>query len=83
MSNVGSGKYTYSVIEDWATLPAGESFAMVSAVATDSQDQVYAFQRQDPPVLIFDRDGNYRSNSHILWTSWLLKRQGGFFGFAH
>jgi hypothetical protein len=28
-------------------------------VATDSQDRVYAFQRKDPPVLIFDRLGNY------------------------
>ena len=24
-----------------------------SAVATDSQNQVYVFQRKDPPVLIF------------------------------
>ena len=35
---------------------------MVSAVATDSQDRVYAFQRKDPPVVIFDRDGNYLSS---------------------
>jgi DNA-binding beta-propeller fold protein YncE len=32
---------------------------MVSAVATDSQDRVYAFQRKDPPIVVFDRDGNY------------------------
>ena len=43
----------------WAKLPAGESFGMVSAVATDSQDRLYAFQRKDPPVVIFDRDGNF------------------------
>jgi DNA-binding beta-propeller fold protein YncE len=35
---------------------------MVSAVATDSQDRVYAFQRKDPPIVIFDRDGNYLSS---------------------
>ncbi|MCH7622048.1 MAG: hypothetical protein IH870_09135 [Chloroflexi bacterium] len=28
-------------------------------MATDSQDRVYVFHRQDPPVMIFDRDGNY------------------------
>jgi DNA-binding beta-propeller fold protein YncE len=32
---------------------------MVSAVATDSQDRVYAFQRKDPPIVVFDRDGHY------------------------
>ena len=59
MTTVGSGKYTYEVNEGWAKLPAGESFGMVSAVATDSQDRLYAFQRKDPPVVIFDRDGNF------------------------
>ncbi len=62
MATVGSGKYTYTLVEDWAKLPAGETFAMVSAVATDSQDRVYAFQRKDPPIAIFDRDGNYLSS---------------------
>jgi DNA-binding beta-propeller fold protein YncE len=62
MATIGTGKYTYSVIQDWAKLPPGESFAMVSAVATDSQDRVYAFQRKDPPIVVFDRDGNYLSS---------------------
>ena len=62
MTTVGTGKYTYTLIEDWAKLPQGESFGMVSAVATDSQDRVYAFQRKDPPVLMFDRDGNLLSS---------------------
>ena len=59
MATVGTGNYTYTVIQDWAKLPAGETFAMVSAVATDSQDRLYAFQRKDPPIVVFDRDGNY------------------------
>ena len=62
MATVGSGKYTYEVIEDWARLPDGMTFGTVSAVATDSQDRVYAFQRAEPPVVIFDRDGNYLSS---------------------
>ena len=72
MTTVGTGKYTYTLIENWAKLPPGESFAMVSAIATDSQDRVYAFQRKDPPVLVFDRDGN-------LVNSW----GNGAFLFAH
>ena len=35
---------------------------MVSAVAIDSQDRGYAFQRKDPPVVIFDRDVNHLSS---------------------
>jgi DNA-binding beta-propeller fold protein YncE len=59
MATVGSGKYTYELIQDWPKLPPGEPLGIVSTVATDSQDRVYAFQRQDPPVMVFDREGNY------------------------
>ena len=59
MTTVGTGKFTYTYIQDWANLPAGQSFGTVSAIATDSQDRVYAFQRAEPPVLVFDRNGNF------------------------
>jgi hypothetical protein len=72
MTTVGTGKYTYTLTQDWGKLPPGETFAMVSAVATDSQDRVYAFQRKDPPIVIFDRNGKYLSS----WGN------GGFL-FAH
>jgi DNA-binding beta-propeller fold protein YncE len=72
MSTVGSGPYSYTLVQDWATLPPGETFAMVSAVATDAQDRVYALQRKDPPVLVFDREGTFL-------TSW----GNGAFRFAH
>ena len=72
MATLGTGKYTYDVIENWGKLPTGDTFGMVSAIATDSKDRVFAFQRKDPPVLIFDRDGN-------LTDSW----GNGSFEFAH
>jgi DNA-binding beta-propeller fold protein YncE len=59
MTTVGTGNYRYQLIENWAKLPAGETFGNVSAVATDSHDRVYVFQRKDPPVMVFDRDGTY------------------------
>ena len=59
MTTVGTGEYTYELVENWAKLPAGQTFGNTSAVATDSQDRLYVFQRKDPPVVIFDRDGNY------------------------
>ncbi len=62
MTTVGSGRYVYEMREDWATLPDRWTFGGVSAVATDSQNRVYAFQRKDPPIIVFDRDGNYLSS---------------------
>jgi DNA-binding beta-propeller fold protein YncE len=70
MTTVGTGKHTYSLVQDWAKLPPGETFDTVSAVATDSHDLVYVFHRKDPPVLVFDRDGNHlRSWGHSAITS--------------
>ena len=57
MATVGAAKYTYDVIESWGTLPEGWTFGNVASIAVDSQDRVYAFQRKDPPIVIFDRDG--------------------------
>lgn len=59
MAQVGEGKYTYELIRDFLKMPAGESLGIVSRVATDSQDRVYVFQRKNPPVVVFDRDGKY------------------------
>jgi hypothetical protein len=59
VTEVGTGKYVYSLSDDWAKLPAGMRFGRVSDVGIDSQDRVYVFQRTDPPVLVFDREGTY------------------------
>ena len=72
MTTVGNGKYIYETAENWGKLPPGDTFGMVSALATDSQDRVYAFQRKDPPILVFDSEGN-------LLDSW----GNGAFLFAH
>jgi DNA-binding beta-propeller fold protein YncE len=57
MSETGAGNY--EVIRDFFKLPAGQSFGMISRVAADAQDRIYVFQRKDPPVVVFDRDGTY------------------------
>ena len=59
MATVGSGKYTYEYVPNWAKMPANQLMGTASAVATDSQDRVYIFQRTNPPVLVFDREGNF------------------------
>lgn len=62
MTTVGAGKFTYTYIQDWAKMPGGQSLGTVSAIATDSQDRVYAFQRAEPPVVIFNRNGEFLSS---------------------
>jgi DNA-binding beta-propeller fold protein YncE len=59
MTQAGAGSRTYELIRDFLKLPNGERFGLVSRVATDSQDRVYVFQRKNPPVVVFDRDGNF------------------------
>jgi DNA-binding beta-propeller fold protein YncE len=59
MPQAGTGGYRYELVRDFCKLPAGQTFGLVSRVAADAQDRIYVFQRKDPPVVIFDRDGSY------------------------
>src|SRR5918912_1489412 len=56
---VGSNGYTYELVENFAKLPEGQTFGLISRLTTDSQDRLYVFQRKDPAVLVFDRDGKF------------------------
>jgi DNA-binding beta-propeller fold protein YncE len=56
---VALGDVRYSVEPGWGRLPNSGRMAGVSMVAVDSQDQVYVFQRSNPPVLVFDSRGSY------------------------
>jgi DNA-binding beta-propeller fold protein YncE len=57
---LGSGAYRYEVVDGWAKLPPGREFnADVAAVGVDAQDRVYAFNRGEHPMVVFDRDGNF------------------------
>ena len=55
----GSNRIEYEVLEGWQRLPEGWSFVEVAGVATDSQDRVYAFNRGEHPMIVFDRDGRF------------------------
>src|SRR3979490_3500067 len=59
MAQVGTGKPTYELIPDFFKLPNGEAFGLISRVAADAQDRIYVFQRKDPPIVVFDREGKY------------------------
>jgi DNA-binding beta-propeller fold protein YncE len=58
---VGTGAYVYDVVRPWGLLPAGHTFGLISHVAVDSKDRVYFYQRKDPPIVVFDSEGNFLS----------------------
>src|SRR5438128_1779331 len=58
-SIVTSGDYRFQADADWAQWPAGWDVLEVSAVATDSRDRVYVFNRSDQPVAVIDPDGKF------------------------
>jgi DNA-binding beta-propeller fold protein YncE len=72
---VGTGEFLYDVVRPWGSLPAGWSLGLVSHVAVDSRDRVYFYQRKDPPILVFDRDGNFLSG----WGDGRLRDAHGIF----
>ena len=56
---IGTGSHVYEVVHPFGTLPAGMEMGNASHVVTDSADRVHVYRRGDPPVLVFDGDGNY------------------------
>jgi DNA-binding beta-propeller fold protein YncE len=56
-------EFGFAADDRWATLPPGITWSEVAAVATDSRDRVFVFNRGDHPVLVFEPDGT-------LVTSW-------------
>ncbi|MDP7620230.1 MAG: hypothetical protein QF652_08320, partial [Dehalococcoidia bacterium] len=70
---VGSGRFTYDVVEGFEKLPSGYSWTDAAAVVVDSQDRVYVFNRGDHPMIVFDRDGNFLSS----WGEGVFSRAHG------
>ena len=70
---VGSGRFTYDVVEGFEKLPPGYSWTDAAAVAVDSQDRVYVFNRGDHPMIVLDRDGNFLSS----WGEGVFSRAHG------
>jgi len=59
---LSEGEFRYRVDADWGKLPPGWDFGEVAAVAVDSRDRVYVFNRGDHPMIVFDRDGTFLSS---------------------
>src|SRR5438132_13855432 len=52
-------EFKYELIPDFFKSPDGEPFGLISRGAADAQDHIYVFQRRDPPVVVFDRNGKH------------------------
>jgi NHL repeat len=62
MATVGTGNYTYELVDNWLHLPADWVLGQ-TGIVTDSRDRVYLFNRGEHPLIVCDRDGTY-------FTSW-------------
>ena len=56
---IGAGDFRYEYQPEWPRMSSGVTLRGPSGVAVDSMDRVYVYQRYGPPVLVFDRDGNF------------------------
>ena len=70
---LGSGEYRYRVVDGWAKLPDNWTFMDVAAVAVDSKDQVFVFNRGEHPMVVFVRNGNFLRE----WGKGLFTRAHG------
>jgi DNA-binding beta-propeller fold protein YncE len=70
---VGSGAFRYRWVSGWGRLPDGLTLGDVPGVAVDSRDRVFALQRGEPPVVVFDRDGAFVAS----WGDGVFKRTHG------
>lgn len=70
---VGSGDFRFEWFRGWGTMPAGMTLGDVPGLAVDSRDRVFAFQRGEPPIVIFERDGSFAGS----WGAGVFKRTHG------
>src|SRR5262245_9029780 len=56
---VGEVPFRFEADADWPRRPEGFSWLEVAAVACDSRDRVYLFNRGEHPVMVFDHDGTF------------------------
>lgn len=54
---IGSGHWTYTLVEGWGAPPEGMKFEWGCAIVVDSQDRVYVHSQAKKAVVVYDRDG--------------------------
>jgi DNA-binding beta-propeller fold protein YncE len=72
---LGNGAFSYEIVEGWPKIPANMSLGDVAGAVVDSKDNIYLYTRGENPVVVFDREGNYK-------TTWGKGVFGGTHGIA-
>ncbi len=54
---IDAGDRQYELVEGWGEIPDGWQWGQVGAVATDSEDNVHVFTRDEHPYRVFDKNG--------------------------
>ena len=72
-SSTPPSEFGFEADDHWAKLPVGWSWSEATAVAVDSKDCVYVFNRGEQPVMAFDRDGTFLQS----WGEGLFTRPHG------
>jgi NHL repeat len=66
-------EFGYEADDHWARVPSGWGWTEVVAVATDSRDRAFVFNRGDHPLMVFNRDGTFVTS----WGEGLFVRPHG------
>ena len=74
-ATLGTGRFVFRPVEDWARLPDDWVPYPVNGVAVDSQDRVYVFQHGPVPITVFDYNGNLLA----AWGAGYFKRPHGIY----
>ncbi len=64
---------SFNANDHWARVPDGWNWLEVTAVAVDSQDRAFVFNRGNHPVMIFNRDGSFAAS----WGEGVFARPHG------
>jgi DNA-binding beta-propeller fold protein YncE len=73
LSIQGEGDFRFKIINGWAKVPAGMEWREVGSVAVDDKDNVYVFCRSPHPMMVFDREGNFKTS----WGEGVFPRAHG------
>ena len=52
---VGTDAGAYRLVPNWGQLPAGQQFGEVPGMTIDANGRIFAFHRNEPPIVEFDR----------------------------
>jgi hypothetical protein len=59
---VGHGAFRYTSIMNWGDLPEGWVLGDVAGVGVDSRGRVYAFNRGEHPLIVFNASGEFEAS---------------------